>query len=103
MFCFPLSCNLWAFQFSDMEFLIKQHGDNSVEVDIGFIPEMELEASRPSRPVFDGDADMRELPLGVSLGDILKFLSSIFHSLSPQNIPFAGCQLKPIKPFKPFF
>ena len=49
-----------------MEFLIKQSGHNSVEVDIGFVPQMELEASHPSMKAVDGDVDLRDIPLAVS-------------------------------------
>ncbi len=52
--------------FSDMEFLIKQQGENSVEVDIGFLPQMELVASGPSIPTIHNGADIRDIPLAVS-------------------------------------
>ena len=52
--------------FVDMEFLIKQGGGNSMEVDIGFIPQMELLASHPSVPAVDMGADIGEFPLAVS-------------------------------------
>ena len=56
----------------DMEFLIKQSGHNSVEVDIGFVPQLELEASHPSMKAVDGDADLRDIPLAVSILFALK-------------------------------
>ena len=59
-------------KFVDMEFLIKQYGDNSVEVDIGLVPQMELEASHPSMKAVDGDTDLREIPLAVSIQFTLK-------------------------------
>ena len=60
-----------------MEFLINQRGDNSVEVDIGFIPQMEIEISRPSRLAVDGDVDLREFPLSVRFQPYLQIQCTV--------------------------